>query len=140
MSRFPSPSKIAAAACAACLLAAFTDPASAKLAVCNKTEHPASVALGYFDGAHWASSGWWTVAPGDCTALISEPLAARYYYLYAEHHDVGGAWDGDRSFCVGRGRFTAEGRADCLAHGYEARRFFQVDTGDSRDWTENLAD
>lgn len=124
---------------AASLLAAAS-PAAAKFSVCNRTAHPASVALGFFDGKFWTSVGWWTVAARDCAALINEPLNARYYYLYAEHEGVGGTWDGDRSFCVKQAPFNLQGRADCLAHGFDVKRFFQVDTGNSIDWIQNLAD
>ena len=115
-------------------------PASAALLVCNKTDHPASVALGFVDGQGWKSAGWWKIAPGNCAQLISQPLNARYYYLYGVHQEVGGAWDGDRSFCVTTGQFTIHGRVNCEAQGYEARPFFQVDTGNAPNWTENLAD
>jgi uncharacterized membrane protein len=125
---------------AAMSLVASALPASAKFAVCNRTATPASVALGFFDGKDWASAGWWKLAAGECSALVKEPLMGRFYYLYAEHQDSDGAWDGDRSFCVKQRRFTIQGRRDCSAHGYELKRFFQVDTGNSVDWTENLAD
>jgi uncharacterized membrane protein len=126
----------------AALLGAFVaaPPANAGFSVCNKTTHPASVALGYYDGAEWSSAGWWNIVAGSCAELITTPLPARYYYLYAVHQDVGGAWDGDRSFCVSKDSFRIKGRSDCLALGHEVRRFFQVDTGNSPDWTENLAD
>jgi len=119
----------------------FVTPAAAAFAVCNKTERAASVAIGYFDGKEWGSAGWWQVAAGDCMELIREPLVARYYYLYAFQEEIGGAWDGDRSFCVTKsGRFTIRGRVDCVKQGYEVKRFFQVDTGNAPNWTENLAD
>ena len=115
-------------------------PARAGFSVCNKTTNAASVALGYYDGSDWSSAGWWNIGAGACAELITTPLPARYYYLYAVHQDVGGAWDGDRSFCVSTDSFRIKGRRDCLAQGHEVRRFFQVDTGNSPDWTENLAD
>jgi uncharacterized membrane protein len=125
---------------AATLLGLSTHPAAARFSVCNKTANPASIAIGFFNGKDWTSSGWWKVAPGGCAAVIDEPLLARYYYVYAEHEELGGAWEGDRSFCVGTGRFSIAGRGNCTAHGYETKRFFQVDTGNAPDWTENLAD
>lgn len=118
----------------------LTAPAHAALSVCNKTTHPASVALGFYDGTNWSSTGWWTVPAGDCTRVVDAPLIARYYYLYAVHQDIGGAWEGDRSFCIGMGRFNVQGRGDCAVRGLQVKKFFQVDTGDSLDWTENLAD
>jgi uncharacterized membrane protein len=125
----------------ATLLGGTIHPAAARFSVCNKTARPTSVALGFFNGKEWASSGWWKISAGDCAALIEEPLLARFYYVYAKPEDLGGAWEGDRSFCVKPdGQFTIQGRADCLAHGYDVKRFFQVDTGNTPDWTENLAD
>jgi uncharacterized membrane protein len=131
---------LAVPALAASFLAVCTLPAAAKFSVCNKTTHTASLAFGFFDGKNWGSAGWWTVAAGSCAALTEEPLSARFYYVYAEHQDVGGAWEGDRGFCVKQGRFAIATRTDCLAQGYEVKRFFQVDTGNATDWTENLAD
>ena len=122
------------------LLGVCTHPAAARFAVCNKTAHATSIAIGFFSGKEWASSGWWKIPAGNCTPVIEEPLLGRFYYVYAEHEDLGGAWEGDRSFCVGSGHFTIMGRADCAGRGYEVKRFFQVDTGNAPDWTENLAD
>jgi uncharacterized membrane protein len=122
------------------LAAAGPRPAWAAFSVCNKTAHAASVALGFYDGMQWSSRGWFRVEAGGCTRLVDRPLPARYYYLYASHSDVGGAWDGDSSFCIATGSFHIQGRMDCLAKGYQVRKFFQVDTGQSPDWTENLAD
>jgi uncharacterized membrane protein len=127
-------------AIAAAFLCAGTVPAVANFLVCNKTAYAAAVALGSYDGKAWGSSGWWKIAPGDCSILLRGPLISRYYYVYAEHEEIGGAWDGDRSFCVTKGEFSIAGRSDCLAKGYETRRFFQVDTGSALRWTENLAD
>lgn len=125
---------------ASVLLAASSAPVKAAFSVCNKTMHTASVALGFYDGKDWSSTGWWTVESGACTRIFEEPLIARYYYLYAVHQDVGGAWEGDRSFCIGMARFSVQGRNGCAAKGYDVRKFFQVDTGQATDWTENLAD
>src|SRR3569833_272583 len=58
-------------------------PAFAAFNVCNKTALPARVALGRFDGTNWTSQGWWTIAPKSCAGLLTGPLQARYYYLYA---------------------------------------------------------
>ena len=44
---------------------------------------PTRVALGRFDGTNWTSQGWWTMQPRTCAGLLTGPLDARYYYLYA---------------------------------------------------------
>ena len=121
-------------------LAAAAPPAHANLRICNKTAHAVSIALGFFDGREWSSQGWWTVSPSGCNELISGALNARYYYLYAIHQEVGGAWDGDRGFCTVSAQFRIAGRANCQGRGYERSPFFQVDTGQAPDWTENLED
>jgi uncharacterized membrane protein len=122
------------------LLGLMAGPAQAGLHVCNKTAHRAFVALGYFDGTEWGSKGWWTLPSGDCAELVQDTLTSRYYYLYAVHDGLSGGWNGNRSFCVGQGQFRAKTRKDCLGQGFDRKRFFQVDTGDSADWTETLSD
>jgi uncharacterized membrane protein len=122
------------------LVVLAVSPAEAAFRVCNKSTHAAQVAIGFYDGKNWSSQGWWPIPAGQCNELVSGPLKARYYYLYAVDEHSGGAWDGNRSFCVGEGQFVIPGRVNCVARGYERRTFFQVDTGESIDWTENLAD
>lgn len=124
----------------ALILFIIAAPAEAGLGVCNKTAHATDVALGYYDGKDWSSQGWWTVGPNSCTQLLKENLPGRYYYLYAVHHDIGGGWDGEHGFCVRGGQFRIEGHINCAKRGYDRKGFFQVDTGESLDWTENLAD
>ncbi|MGQ0742524.1 MAG: DUF1036 domain-containing protein [Alphaproteobacteria bacterium] len=125
----------------ALILLTLGAPAEAAFNVCNKTDHATDVAFGFFDGKYWSSRGWWTVPPRSCTKLLNDNLLARYYYLFAVHHEVGGGWDGEHGFCVsGNGQFHIEDNRDCAKRGYDRKGFFQVDTGASLDWTENLAD
>jgi uncharacterized membrane protein len=113
-------------------------PAQAGLTVCNKSKHPAKIALGGFDGRNWTSHGWWAVAPGACADLIKSPLDARYYYLYGTD-DAAGVWDGGTGFCVARSeKFSIQGRADCTRRGYDRKRFFQVDTQDNLNKVQTL--
>lgn len=127
------------------LLAAFivsliVAPAEAGFKVCNKTPHAARVAFGHFDGTAWTSRGWWTIPSKGCAMVLAGALEARYYYLYATD-DVAGSWDGRRSFCVAsEGTFEIRGRGDCEGHGYDRKGFFQIDTGQARDYTQTLSD
>lgn len=115
-------------------------PAEAKFSVCNKGAREARVALGRFNGVRWISEGWFHVAPKKCAPLIPGKLDARYYYLYATD-GAQGTWDGSKNFCVGTGdRFSIVGRGGCVARGYDRRGFFEIDTGDRIDWTQNLSD
>lgn len=125
----------------ACLaLFSFAQPALAGLTVCNKTAHPAKLALGRFDGTRWTSQGWWRIAGHRCATVISNPLDARYYYLYAS--DGGpGSWDGGHGFCTAAtDTFKIAGRGDCAGRGYDRKDFFEVDTGDRPDFTQSLSD
>jgi uncharacterized membrane protein len=125
---------------AALALLALSAPAQAGFTLCNRTAHPAKVALGRFDGTHWGSEGWWAVAPGKCETLIGTALDARYYYLYASDGGAG-TWDGTFGFCVGaKDRFTIPGRADCSARGFARKGFYQVDTGRDTNVTKSISD
>lgn len=125
---------------AALVLLAGAAPAQAAFTLCNKTAHPAKVALGRFNGTDWGSEGWWNIAPGHCEILVPGALDARYYYLYAS--DGGsGTWDGSHGFCVAvADKFVIAGRADCAAHGYERKGFYEVDTGENTDVTKSISD
>lgn len=125
---------------AAFALVLLATPAEAGLAVCNRTDQPAKLALGRFNGTHWMSEGWWKIAGHRCATLISSALDARYYYIYAT--DGGpGSWDGSRAFCVkDAGNFKIVGRADCAGRGFGSKGFFEVDTGTKTDYTQSLSD
>jgi len=115
-------------------------PADAAFNVCNKTTLPVRVALGRFDSTNWTSRGWWTIAPQSCAGLLSGPLDARYYYLYATDGGAG-SWSGGRAFCVSQtDKFSIGGRGDCASRGFDQKSFFEVDTGNKPDWTQNLSD
>jgi uncharacterized membrane protein len=122
------------------LLACISGPALASFSVCNATNYPALVAFGFFDGEEWSSQGWWRIDAQNCAELSSVPLLGRYYYLYGVHEEIGGAWSGNRSFCVGSDAFRIRGRSDCLARGYDRKGFYQVDTRDATEWKETLSD
>ena len=125
---------------AAFALLALSAPAQAGFTLCNKTAHPAKVALGRFDGTQWGSEGWWAVAPGKCETLIGAALDARYYYLYASDGGAG-TWDGGFGFCVdAKDHFTIAGRADCSARGLTRKGFYQVDTGHDTNVTKSISD
>jgi uncharacterized membrane protein len=117
----------------------FCSPAQAGFSVCNKAARPAKVALGRFNGTQWMSEGWWSIDARKCTKLLTGPLDARYYYVFAtDGHS--GTWDGARYFCTGAAKFSIVGRANCAARGFDRRGFFEVDTGKKPDFTQSLSD
>jgi uncharacterized membrane protein len=120
-------------------LTAQAQPAQAGFHVCNKTGLTTRLALGHFDGTHWSSEGWWTIKPKTCVSILTGALNARYYYLYATDQ-AAGTWEGPTHFCVApQKRFRAVGRADCAKRGFDRRGFFEVETGNKPDWTQNLS-
>ena len=114
-------------------------PAEARFTVCNRSAHATSVAFGRFNGTDWVSQGWWMVAPSTCVSLVKAPLDARYYYLYATD-GAAGTWDGNKAFCTATRKFSIVGRARCIDRGFDKKGFFQIDTGESPEWTQTLSD
>lgn len=103
-------------------------PAAAELRLCNKSDVPQSVAVGYKDGDTWVSEGWWQIAPGDCATPIRAELSARYYYYAVSA--PGQQFDGEGyMFCTDSAAFTIEGDTECEARGYTRRSFRAIDTG-----------
>ena len=114
--------------------------AQADFRICNLTSSRVSVALAYTDGQQWVSEGWWNLKPTDCDNLVTGPLAAQFYYVYAMD-ERGGEWKGKFFMCTHDREFKIEGRQDCYARGYERTGFFEVDTGkDAKNWTVQLTD
>jgi uncharacterized membrane protein len=125
---------------ASLLFITFTGPALASLSICNRTNHPARIALGRFNGTNWMSEGWWNVQAEKCQMLITGALKARYYYLYAADGSSGG-WPGSHNFCVGaRDSFQAFGRDNCAGRGYDSKSFYQIDTEQKPDYTTYISD
>jgi uncharacterized membrane protein len=126
-------------ALAACL---GTTPARADLKLCNTTASRVGVVIGYkeTDGG-WVSEGWWNIASHSCETLLKGELIAKFYYIHAVDYDRGGEWAGTHTyFCTDDKSFTIRDAKDCVKRGYKRTGFFEVDTGEERDWTVRLTD
>jgi uncharacterized membrane protein len=123
-----------------CAALPLAPAALADFRLCNRTDARIGVALGYKDGEHWTTEGWWNIPPGTCETLVRGQLIARYYYLYAQDYDQGGEWSGKAFLCTRDKEFTIQGIADCLARGYNRTGFFEVDTLDQKNWTVQLTE
>jgi uncharacterized membrane protein len=121
-------------------LAGFTRPARADLRLCNKTESKISVAIGYKSKESWVTEGWWTVDASSCDTIVDGPLDSRYYYVYAVDTTNGGEWGGQAFMCTREKEFTIPGIDDCVARGFERTGFFEVDTGEQRNWIVQLTE
>jgi len=118
----------------------FAEPARADLKLCNQTESQIGVAIGYKDRDNWATEGWWNLTPKGCETLLAGPLVSRYYFIYAIDYDLGGEWSGATFMCTQERSFTIQGTQDCASRGYEVTGFFEVDTGEERNWTVRLTE
>ena len=115
-------------------------PAFADLKLCNTTSSRVGVAIGYRDTNGWATEGWWNVASRTCETLLKGVLIARYYYIHAIDYDRGGEWGGNLFMCTDDKSFTIRDVEQCVERGYKRTGFFEVDTGEERDWTVRLTD
>ena len=95
-------------------------PAHASLQVCNQTSQAVRVAVGRFNGKVWTSAGWWPIASKQCAGLVTGPLVAEFYYLYAID-SKGGVWDGGTHFCTAPNNFSIARRRACATNGYDRR-------------------
>jgi uncharacterized membrane protein len=119
--------------------------ARADLKLCNQTPGRVGVAVGYLDpaqkdGKGWITEGWWNVASKTCETLVKGTLQGRFYYVHAVDYDRGGEWAGSSFMCTADKKFTIKSVPDCPKEGYKRTGFFEVDTGESADWTVRLAD
>ena len=115
-------------------------PAYADLKLCNTTASRVGVAIGYKDAEGWATEGWWNIASHTCETLLKGVLIGRFYYIHAVDYDRGGEWAGGLYMCTDDKSFTIRDTKECLKRGYKRTGFFEVDTGEERDWTVRLTD
>lgn len=137
------PTPLLATALGAALLlgvSAEVTTAEADLRVCNKTSSRVSTAIGYRDPEGWVTEGWWTLDPVSCETILSGPLGARYYYVYALDADEGGWWSGESFMCTQHRMFKIRGIDKCGDRGYERTGFLEIDTGEQRSWTVQLTE
>jgi uncharacterized membrane protein len=118
------------------------------LSLCNKTDYLIWAASGLLGDDDFESRGWTRVLPAQCTQLINQNLADRFYFYYAEAVDDKGkpvmeagrrkVWSGDTGLCTKPTRFIIKGENDCKRRGYDRHGFVQIDTGSAINWKVNL--
>lgn len=121
-------------------VAMASEPASADFRLCNNTSNRVGVAVGYKENEGWTTEGWWNLSARSCETVLRGSLVARFYYIYAVDYDRGGEWAGNLFMCTDDKSFTIRDSKDCVKRGYKKTGFFEVDTGEERDWTVRLTD
>lgn len=96
------------------------------LTVCNNAGSAIGVAVARQRNERWQSRGWWRIEPESCMRVVAERLAAGDTFIFAQ--TVNGTRSeplrrGVEAFCVAPGRFTAEGRSNCVERGYTPALF-----------------
>ncbi|MCB1519476.1 MAG: DUF1036 domain-containing protein [Hyphomicrobiaceae bacterium] len=119
---------------------AGTAPAYADLKLCNSTESRVGVSIGYQNQEGWSTEGWWNIASRTCETLLKGAVPSRFIYVHAVDYDRGGEWVGQNFMCTHDKSFAIKGVQDCGDRGYKRTGFFEVDTGDAKDWTIRLTD
>ena len=117
-----------------------SEPARADLKLCNYTESRIGVTVGYKDENGWLTEGWWNVLARGCVTLIGGELKGRFYYIHAIDYDRGGEWAGKTPMCVDDKTFTIRDVHNCATRGHKESGFYEVDTGDAKDYTIRLVD
>lgn len=121
---------------AASAVVILQDPARAEFTLCNKTDSQVITAVGFKEKGKWVSSGWWTLDPEECKVAIGGDLKNKYYYVHGHTVERNIVWEESHTFCVKYGQvFNSIPNSNC-SDGSE--KFFQVDTGESRSFTQNL--
>lgn len=123
-----------------CGLLAMPAGVLADLKLCNSTEARVGVAIGYQNKDGWATEGWWNIASQTCETLLKGDVPSRFIYVHAVDYDRGGEWVGRNFMCTADKSFAIRGVQDCTDRGYKRTGFFEVDTGEAKDWTIRLTD
>lgn len=106
--------------------------------ICNKSSDPKVwVAYAYHDGSEWIRAGWRGIEKGDCSQIL-ESVNTRYVFYYAESDT--GSWGGDVELCIHPTKQFRIGDGETCSSPNELAGFKRVDTGESRNWTNNLVD
>lgn len=122
------------------IVACSASSAKADLKLCNASTSRVGVAIGYQDPRGWATEGWWNIASQTCEILLRGSVPSRFVYVHAIDYDRGGEWVGSNFMCTQDKSFAIRGVQDCQKRGYKRTGFFDVDTGEAKEWTIRLTD
>jgi uncharacterized membrane protein len=122
------------------VLLGFAGEARADLRICNNTPNRVGVSIGYRDPQGWVTEGWFNLKANSCEAVLKGDLNFKYYYIYALDYDRGGEWGGASFMCTREREFSVRGFENCLARGFDRTGFFEIDTGEQKNWTIQLTD
>ena len=94
--------------------------------ICNDTDKAAFAALGQKKAQGFVSRGWWTVAGGTCSQVMTEPLSGTPVYLRIERQGGVPLVAGPMTFCVTNIEFEIQGRDRCVKRGLAEAGFVET--------------
>jgi uncharacterized membrane protein len=110
--------------------------------LCNDTAGEVYAAIGLDmvsqKGPVKVSRGWWTVAGGACSQLITESLTGKKIWLRVERGKGTALVQGPVKFCVTNIEFDIQGTARCAARGLVESGFAETHTGPSPGFTAHV--
>lgn len=135
---------------AALAMVALSSPgkASAQYSFCNMTSYVLSAAIGYAEEGELVTRGWWRLKAGECKRVLSDPVKAGRYFVYAEaipghKGDLLKTWSGKTPLCVQTDSlFTLRDQDVCAEDPRRQRGFLPIDVADENDgtWTTEFSD
>ena len=147
LARFKTRVHLAASAPAAALFDALETEAM-KSAVpsgytlCNDTASEVYAAIGLQmvgpKGPVFVSRGWWTVAGGACSPLVTDSLAGKTIWLRVERGKGTPLVQGPDKFCVTTIEFDIQGRERCAARGLTETGFAPTHGGPAAGFTAHV--
>jgi uncharacterized membrane protein len=96
--------------------------------VCNDSDKPFWTAVGQQKGTVFSSKGWWTVAGGSCSHLITDSIAGSRVALRVEHSKGTPLVFGPMPFCVTNIEFDIRGRDNCAKRGLTEAGFMETNS------------
>lgn len=115
-------------------------PITSTIRVCNRSAHPALVAVAFIPigESEFSTEGWYRVGPGDCQNLAE--TRNRHFYAYADMDEQDRHWGGGHDLCVEYpGPFSIRQSATGMCRDdEELRGFMAMDTGEVATYTWNL--
>ena len=115
--------------------------ATVDIRVCNESGRNATVAISYVEvgTGQFINRGWYEVANGSCTSLVSTDNAN--FYMYGDTLDGSGrTWSGNHPLCVqypGPYTFWSDGGDTCPV-GYEIKNFVPMTAAELGAYTWTL--
>lgn len=107
--------------------------------LCNDTKADFGAAIGQKTGAAFVSRGWWTVAAGSCSHLITDPIGGQKIWLRVERGKGPPLVGGPNGFCVTTIEFDIQGRENCAKRGLTEAGFAETNLSGASGFIAHVA-